>query len=452
MSDSDDTDILLLIPPDFFIIESSDAESSSFEDRTVERSVVNDLISHVNELENRISEIEKKDTSVSNLNDSFSSINSSRSSNFLNQEMNSANRHLGSDPNINISPSRRVTRFSSLPPTPSSSSYRSYVPSVSSSRTWVPNHLSPSKQFSKSNKNLSGSNWESPQDGKLKGNNLLSEVDLFLDGLKRDSASSRGNREKELIAGGLPPSPQKKETADSVARLQLDEVDRMLKEVEAEQKNIEAKLSSHDAPKVRRIVKKPGETIGSIPDLGFGVRDQWKDIDNFLQRERNQKPAHDYLQRDRDQEPVEEAVVTARNQYKLGDNVGSIPDRGLGVREAWASTASPGKETKPMLQAAPYSKTGEDLIVPQSASVLLSDGISLPKQTPKVFTSRRKLDLDPHVNVRGPMEDRVERETVTSLDSFPSSSDQLGGSRNRRAVIQPAVGMSLFYTFFFFVV
>ena len=436
MSDSDDTDILLLIPPDFFVIESSDAGSPSFEDHNVERSVVNDLISHVNELENRISEIEKKDPSVANLNDSISSINSSQSPNFLNREMNSATRHLGSDTNINISPSKRVTRFNSLPPTPSSSSYRSYVPSVSSSRTWAPNHSSPSRAMSKSSKNLSGSNWDSSNDNKLKGNNLLSEVDLFLDGLKRDSASSRGTRERDLIAGVLPPSPQKKDSADGVARLQLDEVDRLLKEVEAEQKNIEARLSSHDAPEVRRIVKKPGETIGSIPDLGYGVRDQWKDIDNFLQKERYQNPDRHFLQRQRDREPVEEPIVTSRNQYKLGDNVGSIPDRGFGVRDAWAST--PGRENKPVLQSEPYSKTVEDTIVPETASVLRSDGTSPTKLIPKVFASRRKLDLEPHARVRGPRDDMAERDTATSLDSFPPSADQVGGARNRRDV-----GMSL---------
>ncbi|XP_021939733.1 uncharacterized protein LOC110839654 isoform X2 [Zootermopsis nevadensis] len=67
MSDSDDTDVLLLIPPDFFLVHSDSEDSlvpevqegyrKSYE---FEKLVVNDLISQVNELENRICVIENK--------------------------------------------------------------------------------------------------------------------------------------------------------------------------------------------------------------------------------------------------------------------------------------------------------------------------------------------------------------------------------------------------------
>jgi len=65
MSDSDDTDVLLLIPPDFFLVHTSDSEDSispEVQERCneYEKLVVNDLISQVNELENRISVIENK--------------------------------------------------------------------------------------------------------------------------------------------------------------------------------------------------------------------------------------------------------------------------------------------------------------------------------------------------------------------------------------------------------
>ena len=67
MSDSDDTDVLLLIPPDFFLIHTSDSEDSispEVQERCSEseKLVVNDLISQVNELENRISVIENKNS------------------------------------------------------------------------------------------------------------------------------------------------------------------------------------------------------------------------------------------------------------------------------------------------------------------------------------------------------------------------------------------------------
>ena len=67
MSDSDDTDVLLLIPPDFFLVHTSDSEDSispEVQERCseYEKLVVNDLISQVNELENRINVIENKNS------------------------------------------------------------------------------------------------------------------------------------------------------------------------------------------------------------------------------------------------------------------------------------------------------------------------------------------------------------------------------------------------------
>lgn len=67
MSDSDDTDVLLLIPPDFFLVHTSDSEDSIGPEvqkrySECEKLVVNDLISQVNELENRISVVETKNS------------------------------------------------------------------------------------------------------------------------------------------------------------------------------------------------------------------------------------------------------------------------------------------------------------------------------------------------------------------------------------------------------
>ncbi|XP_034244811.1 uncharacterized protein LOC117647240 isoform X2 [Thrips palmi] len=434
MSDSDDTDILLLIPPDFFLVDSSDADSVSHGDNLAGRTVVNDLISHVNELEDRIAQIEKKDTSFSKLNDSTSSVYSSPSSNLMRREMNPSSRHLGSDSSLNSSPSRRVTRHNSLPPTPSSS-YRSLAPS---SRTWGRNYSSPSKVVPKTYRNFSDDGWENLGREKPKGNELLSEVDTFLDGLKRDSAASRANKDNDLVAGALPPSPQKRDSANGVARLQLDEVDRLLKEVEAEQKNIEARLGTHDAPEVRRIVHKPGETIGSIPDLGFGVREHWKDVDRFLEKERSQKPVDRFLEKERYQPPIEEPIATTRKQYQLGENVGSIPDLGFGVREAWAS---PSKQSKPAESLG--EPIVEQIVSPQTATMLQSENSPLPRQSPKVFASRRKLDLDSHAKPKAQIDDvpSHEHHQVMSHDSFPSSADQ-AAVRNRRSALPPTGSVS----------
>lgn len=62
MSESDDTDVLLLIPPDLFIVPSSESE----EDRPgrTKPGVVFELVGHLQSLENRVSAIESKDNSL----------------------------------------------------------------------------------------------------------------------------------------------------------------------------------------------------------------------------------------------------------------------------------------------------------------------------------------------------------------------------------------------------
>lgn len=62
MSDSDDTDVLLLIPPDLFIVPSS--ESDEEHSGKTKPGVVSELIGHLQSLENRVSAIESKDNSL----------------------------------------------------------------------------------------------------------------------------------------------------------------------------------------------------------------------------------------------------------------------------------------------------------------------------------------------------------------------------------------------------
>lgn len=69
MSDSDDTDVLLLIPPDLFLVPSS-SESDVSSDRmktnysSKKTGVISELVEHMQSLESRISAIESKDTSL----------------------------------------------------------------------------------------------------------------------------------------------------------------------------------------------------------------------------------------------------------------------------------------------------------------------------------------------------------------------------------------------------
>lgn len=78
MSESDDTDVLLLIPPDIFHVPSPDSDSSSSDlvrTNCGKTGVISELVEHMQSLESRISAIESRDNSleVSALNNSLDS-------------------------------------------------------------------------------------------------------------------------------------------------------------------------------------------------------------------------------------------------------------------------------------------------------------------------------------------------------------------------------------------
>ncbi|XP_031844205.2 centriole duplication and spindle assembly protein centrobin [Nomia melanderi] len=69
MSDSDDTDVLLLIPPDLFLVTSSSESDDSFDREKVDYNrkgtgVISELVEHMQSLESRIIAIESKDNSL----------------------------------------------------------------------------------------------------------------------------------------------------------------------------------------------------------------------------------------------------------------------------------------------------------------------------------------------------------------------------------------------------
>lgn len=106
MSDTDDTDLLLLIPPDFFLVRTPDFDSDcdisfSFDHDEVKDSIVSDLITQVNDLESRICLIEHLDRSItccsSHIEDSFTnqqSLNSLTESDILRAQIESNSKKL----------------------------------------------------------------------------------------------------------------------------------------------------------------------------------------------------------------------------------------------------------------------------------------------------------------------------------------------------------------------
>lgn len=138
MSESDDTDVLLLIPPDLFFVPSSDSEDFDF---LTDRSgyglgvpgttrVVTELFDQVKSLENRMSVIESKDTSLdASLSDNHYRVNN------VNQQQQQQRSQLASSRNRFSSVSHissllntptKPRQYSSVPSTPSSNRNNSY--------------------------------------------------------------------------------------------------------------------------------------------------------------------------------------------------------------------------------------------------------------------------------------------------------------------------------------
>ncbi|XP_015606012.1 interaptin isoform X2 [Cephus cinctus] len=127
MSDSDDTDVLLLIPPDLFVVPSSESDESELHVGTACGSkapgVVSELIEHMQSLETRISAIESKDNSldVSLLNNSLDSqTRTTYYSPFKNKQLQSKNKFSVSQSSSLQNTPAKIQKSSSVPSTPSS--------------------------------------------------------------------------------------------------------------------------------------------------------------------------------------------------------------------------------------------------------------------------------------------------------------------------------------------
>lgn len=364
MSDSDDTDLLLLIPPDFFLVQTSDLDEVDSEEnfllrnnqQLVEQSVVNGLITHVNELEDRICLIESLDSSrlsaldnnTLGLNQSYSGSNSHQTqlllakvNDYTNYNSMSDSVHIlsGSIDSIQHnhylksrndfgSPPRPRQPFS-LPSTPTNGAYNrsEFQPSrLNHKEIHNPNNVSMHLE-NDNNKNIIDNarserlaafekqNTQAPKSnfypnlavydenhsvilnskGIPEEKELLGEIDQYLSDVERHGGIFK-NKDEELhtyalkdpfIGNGLKIMDENCDNLTSnennsvKKHLDLPEVDRLLKEMEATQNEIEQKLKLHNPPKrtVNTIPDKTtyysqiGENSGSIPDLGFGLKE-----------------------------------------------------------------------------------------------------------------------------------------------------------------------------------
>ncbi|KAF2900663.1 hypothetical protein ILUMI_05526 [Ignelater luminosus] len=339
MSDTDDTDDLLLIPPDFFVVHSNIEDQTNFYGPYY--NVVDSLITQVNKLESRINSIEASpDASYmgSSL-DYFMDGN-----NYRTNLMSSARRFsswediprlqdIGSTQSTPQKPRTRV-KLNSLPSTPSTDRYipdrfpvnriafkahheqkgKPYIPSLSNKEQ----HSYRSSVSSNDNRQQQKAQTE-----------MLSEIDNFISNvntIKKFQAVRNLNPEFESSK-----LSDEKSTVVRKPEINVNDVDNMLHAMESQQREIESrlkekehelninrKLAEEKAEFYREKTWQQGDNKGSVPDRGMGMRDIMY---------------NDQCRTTMDNKLPEEKEFYKERTWRQGDNKGSVPDRGMGMRD-----------------------------------------------------------------------------------------------------------------------
>nr|CAD7572916.1 unnamed protein product [Timema californicum] len=360
MSDTDDTDVLLLIPPDFFNVIPSDSEDSFlYHDSTsyhgdrseVERIVVNDLIDQVNELESRISLIETKE-------------------------------------NINFQPY--------LPG--ESKSNPSFLFDISQEIDSVPQYNK--QRFSKS---CSPAGVSTPPK-LVVGTNLSLHTDGFCEslvpGTARDQHYESGGfttlpNLEEIIVRSSKLTPEMHRTSFNQRKLELRDVDQLLDQMEATQLEIVQKLHGSGIPLIqdkdsKRNTKIPvqkvanvGDNISSVPNLGFGVRELF--VGHSTPSSPQKLKSYDTRQ------PVEEDPIVPKTISPLGSNqINKSSSDVLTSDQRNISNAS-------SKHLSLYTSNRDDQLscFPETAQTEATNSSTRPIKTK---TPRRKLDLSQNVS------------------------------------------------------
>ncbi|XP_043279919.1 major antigen isoform X2 [Venturia canescens] len=257
MSDSDDTDVLLLIPPDLFTVASSDSDDDSrvgHARKYRETSVVSEILEHVQSLENRINVIESRDNSLE--------------VSLLNASLDSYSQAI-SHPNIEFSPTKisqpthSLSRLSSLQNTPvkplccsSSKSSPGCIPLsivTNTPRGNPPNRFRRSKLSDVTNPTNSSRIWQKREDlinlgtpVKQSFENIQNSPKLerhFMHSFVTDQ--ERSKESSECLIHGKSSSNQ--EAKKDIGEMELSEVDELLQEMEATEIELARRIDNSNA-------------------------------------------------------------------------------------------------------------------------------------------------------------------------------------------------------------
>lgn len=336
MSDTDDTDNLLLIPPDFFVLHSDTEDSSKAYGPYYK--VVDSLITQVNKLENRVNYIETvSDSSFTNTSIHYSPSDNKNRANLMSDTRRfSSLEDLPNEINVrstHSTPQKPKTRFklNSLPSTPGKPRTNIHL---GHGDLFVPKRSPHEKVGPKSN------------------HNMLNEIDTFISNVKTiqkyQTARNLNPVFDAYMVGNHRNVNTMDETGDNNKALNLKDVDQMLDAMESHQREIESRLKEreHDMRRnnseMKENVWRQGDTKTSVPDYGMGMRD--------ILYERTSSSEQPFYKEE---------------TWRLGDNKESVPDRGMGMREALYE-----EQSKPSGKEIPFQTlTVAGLIVPPESSI-----------------------------------------------------------------------------------
>lgn len=266
MSDTDDTDDLLLIPPDFFVIDSDSGHS------VVEPyyNIVDNLIQKVSNLQERIQHIETSSLNTS-LDQWFdNSYDMQKSSGF--RKYNSID-DLYIPQSTQSTPQKPHTKFklNSLPASPN-------IDKLSPSRS-----LKVTRDFRFATKTTSPRNTRrlSPDVTPVKDCQMLNEIDTFLSKVKTiQRINAARNLEREFNDVGIPRS-ERNEVGDKLPDFDQPKVN------ENYRQQVESKFTEPTILKEKTW--RQGDNKESVPDYGMGIRENL-----YKERPKSNKPKISY--------------------------------------------------------------------------------------------------------------------------------------------------------------
>ncbi|KAF6213819.1 hypothetical protein GE061_011541 [Apolygus lucorum] len=230
------------------------------------------------------------------------------------------------------------------------------------------------------------------KDSSLEGKeHLLGEIDRYLESIHTSSMENNLEEATMHADGGNDRVLDRISTAGIGKNLALPDVDKLLREMESTQNEIEKKLRERENEYGIGELSISNTDFSSVrPNDKSRLVDYRSEVD--FRRDRGSGFKNDY--------------VTTRRAFILGENVGSVPDLGLGVRDLYSKSSSPRRsdDQRPAVEETiskrdaflvGSSSNGEDIRNSNSSLLTRSPMRGSPQRVPMNLETRKPSSLSP---------------------------------------------------------